>query len=404
MNLSIINNHNEQPARDTNARLPHLRRVLVISHVGDNKYKNGGTVYTRSLLELIKIGNPNVEVDLVFFTKQTPAIVKRLRQARSLVCATFSALPSKTLYFRSRTFAKKLVSQLSAEKFDLVVFDHAEMLWCLELVPPDTAVLAVAHNIESRIYEQFLRHRPISRILFHRDLLKYQLFEAERLARVRNVVAISAEDAESLRAMIPKLEILVVPPTFSYAPAERTGKLHHPLRVGMLGNFEWWPNRESYDWFVDQVWRHVEGDRELHIFGAHSETLQAGPRTTLHGFVDELSEVWNRVDLMVNPIVSGSGVNVKVAEAIYNGMPMLCTPMAVAGLLTKPDPAIAVLESAEEWVSALQGSPAIALAQRKPLTATRMHVQASTQATSFATFLDRVINQVGPPAKANSAQ
>jgi hypothetical protein len=399
--LSTINNDNEESARDITARLPHLRRVLVISHVGDNRYKNGGTVYTRSLLELIKIGHPSVDVDLVFFTRQMPALVRRLRQVKSLVRAAFSALPSKALYFRSRSFAKKLVSQLSAEKFDLVIFDHAEMLWCLELVPPDTAVLAVAHNIESRIYEQFLRHRPISRVLFHRDLLKYQRFETERLARVRNVVAISADDAESLRSAIPGLEILVVPPTFSYAPAKRACKLHKPLRVGMLGNFEWWPNRESYDWFLDQVWRHAEVDRELHVYGAHSETLRAGKHTTLHGFVDELSEVWNHVDLMVNPIISGSGVNVKVAEAIYNGMPMLCTPMAVAGLLTNSDPAIAVLESAEEWVSVLRGGEAIALAQRKPLTTTRMHVHASTQATSFATFLDRLITQVRAPGNVN---
>jgi hypothetical protein len=170
----------------------------------------------------------------------------------------------------------------------------------------------------------------------------------------------------------------------------------------MLGNFEWWPNRESYDWFLDHVWRHVEGDRELHVFGTQSTTLRQAARTTLHGFVDELNEVWHGVDLMVNPIVSGSGVNVKVAEAIYNGMPMLCTPMAVAGLLMKPDPAIAVLERAEEWVSVLRGNHAIALAQREPRTATRMHVQASTQATSFATFLDRLITQVGPPGNVNS--
>lgn len=379
-----------------------MRRVLVISHVGDSRFKNGGTVYTRSLLELIKLRYPGVEVDLVFFTRQTSALVKRFRQAKSLVRATFSALPSKAHYFRSHAFAEKLVAKMQSRSYDLVIFDHAEMLWCLELVPPDTAVLAVAHNIESEIYEQFLQQRPISRILFHRDLLKYQQFEADRLGSVHNVVAISAEDAETLRAAIPGLEILVVPPTFSYAPTARTSKLHHPLRFGLLGNFEWWPNRESYDWFVNHVWRHVEGDRELHVFGAYSETLQAGPRTTLHGFVDELSEVWNGVDLMVNPIVSGSGVNVKVAEAIYNGMPMLCTPMAVAGLLRKPDPAIAVLARAEQWVSVLQGNQAIALAQRKPLTATRMHVDAGTQATSFTTFLDRLITQVGAPGNVNS--
>ena len=183
-------------------------------------------VYTRPLLVLTKIACPGVEVDPIFFTGQTWALVGRLRQAKALVHATFSHLPSKALYFRSRTFAEKLVSKVRAGKYDLVVFDHAEMLWCLELVLPNPAVLAVAHNFENWIYEQFLRHRPISRRLFRRDLLKYKRFEAERLTPVRNVVTISGEDGEALREAILGLEVLVVPPTFSYAPAKRTCELH----------------------------------------------------------------------------------------------------------------------------------------------------------------------------------
>jgi hypothetical protein len=282
---------------------------------------------------------------------------------------------------------------MRAGKYDLVVIDHAEMLWCLELIPPNTAVLAVAHNIEGRIYEQFLRHRSISRRLFRRDLLKYQRFEVERLARVRHVVAISGEDAAALREVRPELDILVVPPTFSYDPTERVDKLHEPLQVGMLGNFGWWPNQEAYDWFIDQVWQHIEGDQELHVFGPHSTTLRGASRTTLHGFVDELSDVWQGVDLMVNPIVSGSGVNVKVAEAIYNGMPMLCTPMAVAGLFTKPDPAIAVLERAEQWIELLAGAGAVVLAQKKPQMSTRMHVDIRSHVTPFATFLENAFSR-----------
>lgn len=400
--MKLIEGENEGGADISTAGLPLIRRVLVVSHVGDNRHKTGGTVYTRSLLELMKAGCPGVETDLVFFTRQKSALVGRLRQAKALLRATFSHLPSKALYFRSRSFAKKLVSKMRAEEYDLVVFDHAEMLWCLEFIPRNTAVLAVAHNIESRIYEQFLRHRPISRRLFRRDLLKYQRFEVERLARVRNVVAISSEDAKELREVIPNLNTLVVPPTFSYTAAKRGKKLHLPLRVGLLGNFGWWPNREAYDWFIGEVWQHVNSDRELHVFGPHSTSLRGAVRTTLHGFVDELSDVWQGVDLMVNPIVSGSGVNVKVAEAVYNGMPMLCTPMAVAGLFTKSDPAIAVLERAEQWISVLGGDDAIALAQRKPQFATRMHIKASTHATTFATFLNRINSQVGLPGNVNS--
>ena len=386
----------EQPALEIRTLRRHLRRVLVVSHVGDNRHKNGGSVYTRSLLELIKMGCPSVEIDLRFFTGQVAPIVRQWRQAKALMRATFAHWPSKALYFQSQAFADQLVAQLGIGSYDLVVLDHAEMLWCREHIPSGIPVVAVAHNIESRIYEQFLAHRPISRRILRRDLLKYQRFELEQLSRVGSVVAISSHDATALRQAIPGVEIIVVPPTFSYAPANRSPHVRQPLRVGLLGNFDWWPNRDAYRWFVEEVWQHLEGDSELHVFGPYSTALPRATRTMLHGFLDNINDVWNGVDLMVNPIVSGSGVNVKVAEAIYNGLPMLCTPTAVAGLLESPDPAIVILERPEDWRRVLGGNDAVALAHRSPQLSTRMHVEARTHAERLAAFLDGVIARSGP--------
>jgi glycosyltransferase involved in cell wall biosynthesis len=392
--MSMVDSENMTSVRSSQHFSPNRRRLLVVSHVGDDRQKNGGTVYTRSLLELIRAGRPKTAIDLVFFTRQKPAIVRQLRQVKALLRASFSHLPSKVLYFRSRAFADKLVAQLHSGKYDLVLIDHAEMLWCLDLIPPNTAVLAVAHNIESRIYEQFLRHRPISKRLFRWDLAKYQRFEIDRLRRVRNVVAISADDACTLREAVSGLDVLVIPPTFSYEPARRDGKVHQPLRFGMLGNFEWWPNREGYNWFIDKVWSRARDCGELHVFGAQSQTLSEAPNVIRHGYADKLSDVWQSIDLMINPIISGSGVNVKVAEAMFNGVPMLCTPMAVAGLLTKPDPAIVVLDHAEQWIELLEGGEAIAVAQRQPRAATRRQVEARTHVAALATFVDRLISEV----------
>jgi hypothetical protein len=156
----------------------------------------------------------------------------------------------------------------------------------------------------------------------------------------------------------------------------------------MLGNFDWWPNREAYEWFLRNVWHRVGANAELHVFGAFSEELPRAPRVVLHGFARNLDEVWKNVDLMVNPIVSGSGVNVKVAEAIYNGVPQLCSPRAVAGLLTKADPAVTVLETPEEWIAFLGASDmARAAAGRTPLRATRELVSASEHARGLARFI-----------------
>lgn len=60
---------------------------------------------------------------------------------------------------------------------------------------------------------------------------------------------------------------------------------------------------------------------------------------------------------MICPTFSGGGVSIKLAEAIYNGMPVLARPFPVRGVQLPPDPAIGVLDRACEWVSFLR-SPA----------------------------------------------
>lgn len=373
-------------------------RVLLISHVADSRHPNGGTVYTRSLLQVLEDAFPGVETEAVFFTGQLPRWRKRVRQAAAVLRAALSVLPSKVHYFRSSRFASELRRRMDCGRYDLVILDHAEMLWCLDLIPMHIRALAVAHNIESHIFEQLVGDRvsiPLLGRLFRSDIQKFRRFELDSLARVGRVLAISTEDAALLRAQAPGLQVLAVPPTFRYRPAERCPRSCTPLRIGLLGNFEWWPNRDAYDWFRERVWPLVGGDLELHVFGIGSGRLPGASRIHRHGWVDELAAVWCAVDLMINPIVSGSGVNIKVAEAIYNGMPMLCTSRAVAGMSLQVDPAIVVIDDAAEWARFLGGESVYELARQRPAPSTRGQFHADGQVPRLRSFLDGTPDRSG---------
>ena len=80
-------------------------------------------------------------------------------------------------------------------------------------------------------------------------------------------------------------------------------------------------------------------------------------RIVRHGYVPEFDGIWAVCDVMICPMLSGSGVNVKLVEALYNRMPVLATHFAARGVQLPDDPAIKLLDGAEEWIAFLS-SPA----------------------------------------------
>ena len=80
----------------------------------------------------------------------------------------------------------------------------------------------------------------------------------------------------------------------------------------------------------------------------------------------ELGAVWDQVDIMICPVRTGAGVNIKLAESLYNRMPVLATTHALRGLDCQPRSGLAIIDSAEEWAAFLNSSQADLLATQLP--------------------------------------
>jgi hypothetical protein len=90
---------------------------------------------------------------------------------------------------------------------------------------------------------------------------------------------------------------------------------------------------------------------------------------------------------MICPMRSGSGINIKFIEAIYNGCPVLATPLTGRGLGEIKDPAVVFLDGAEAWIEFLRGPGALALAQRSPAPALSDRFSARDAGAALKSFL-----------------
>jgi glycosyltransferase involved in cell wall biosynthesis len=189
----------------------------------------------------------------------------------------------------------------------------------------------------------FLEHRAAARA------------EAALVTAVDAVVAISETDAQGLASLIavygekksaraPQLE--AVPPVVESSEPTRTPP--DAPRLCYVGSLTWHPNVLGLDWFCAQVLpelRRLLPAVTVRIAGSGLAKDASGqtvapeswrvPNVEVVGFVPDLETLYADCGAMIAPIVGGSGVRIKLLEALRAGMPVVTTSAGAAGLPLK---------------------------------------------------------------------
>jgi len=341
-------------------------RLLIASLVDPTTHPGGAGTYTHGLVAALRKGQPEHSVQLIGPLHPPPGPWHRSRQVLSLARSCFSQLPAKALFACQHEFRLRIREAIRRHRFDAVLINGGDMFWAFEELPREMPTVLIAHNLEHQLLTQQLAdYRFLSPILKH-EITKQIRYEIEGFRRASGVIFISAAEMTWSCTKVPGLRALHVPPLFTVTPAPRNPQPGGQLRLGFLADFAWWPNRQNWMWLIDEIFPKVRRPIEVHIFGRKSKEMPAGNRVVAHGLVPDLATVWDQVDIMLCPIRRGAGVSIKVAESLYNRMPVLATTKAINGLPGLSGPGLVVIDSTEDWISFLNSSEADQLATQMP--------------------------------------
>lgn len=342
--------------------------------------KNGAATVTRNLIQLLECPPIQAVVECVPVSSPPSRSIHRLRQAACIGGSILSSIPAKARFTYSLRYRKRILRRLLETSFDLLMINGSDLLWIVPWLPAGTRCVLVAHNLEHLLFasqagmieQQF----PLFATLTRRERQKLQHFESEGMRAVRNIIFLSRCEAAYAEARSLAARSIVVPPVFCRPPAERisSSRISPLLQVGFVGSMFWWPNREGLLWFLRSVFPQVETCLQLHLFGEGTQELASNhPNILKHGAVRDLERAWLNCDVMICPMFHGGGVSVKLAEALYNGVPTLATTFAIRGLPIQTDPCLTVLDGEREWSEFLSSPSAAELRHRRisPLLANR---------------------------------
>ncbi len=234
-------------------------------------------------------------------------------------------------YFVSDSLARDLRSELT-KGYDVL---HLESTWCgwLGLRVP-RAILSIQWlaRIDMAARREGWNRQFLSGLLMKRT--------ERRLINWFSVVrALTPRDASVIRQLNPDARVVTVPLAIdpSLYPFGMTDPDGHT--IGLIGSMGWRPTSSAATRLASSIWPRVKAmlpDARLLMVGRGARrSLKAflgRPDVTILEDVSETESYFRRLSVLVYPVPLGSGMKVKVMEAMAYGVPVVTTSEGVQGL------------------------------------------------------------------------
>jgi glycosyltransferase involved in cell wall biosynthesis len=247
--------------------------------------------------------------------------------------------------FKKSAIIDILKEEIHSNSFDIVIFESLFAAAYASLLRPYSKAKFIyrAHNIEHQIWKDLAVNSKFIFKKWYLHQLAYSLKWAER--------SIWSEDQGGLDLILTISDTdlgIIEGQTLSacrYLPAsilKPTIKSDlAPQKICFLGAFNWTPNVEAVDWFLKAIFPALKqqfAQLEFHIAGKGSEIQKhwQQPGVVLHGFVPDAKAFIATHGIFAGCLQSGSGVKMKIIEALSVGAPIVFSSKSADGLPAFP--------------------------------------------------------------------
>ena len=263
-------------------------------------------------------------------------------------------------YYMTSDFRRFILDILAEKKPDLVQVEFYPYLKVADLLPEGVKKVFVHHELRRVRNERFLQpYRLTERQKRLRDFIARE--ETEDLNKYDAVIALTDTDRQQLVRQGVTVPIYSSPLAVS-TPALRPQPWNG--RLLFIGGFHHTPNQEGLRWLLSEVLPRIDWNRPgmakgLDIIGKDwtTEWVDVANRSNLRihipGFVEHLEDV-ARGSIMVVPILSGSGMRMKILEGTALATPIITTTVGVEGIALTHDESCLIADTPEAFARALE--------------------------------------------------
>jgi glycosyltransferase involved in cell wall biosynthesis len=274
----------------------------------------------------------------------------------------FSALVTADSYnvsrFFSADFDKKLKEELQNNCYDFV---HLESLFLTPFIGTignysDAKIVLRSHNLEHLIWERLanLEGNKAKKIYLNHLSKKLKKYEKNVLNDVDGIAAISYEDTKRYEGFSCKVPLVTIPFAIDlkkYKPVYNS--VNKGIKLFHIGSMDWNPNIEAINWFLDDILPILNMDKlQLHLAGKNMPDYIKKMNCSgivIHGMVDSAIDFMGSHDVMIVPLLSGSGMRIKIIEAMAMGKTVISTKVGLEGIAAEHKKNVLIANTAAEF-------------------------------------------------------
>jgi len=122
---------------------------------------------------------------------------------------------------------------------------------------------------------------------------------------------------------------------------------------------DWGPNKEGLEWFLNEIWPDIEtlnSELRFYIAGKHMQQQffdYDSDNVVVEGEILDAVEFINSKAIMIVPLLSGSGMRVKIIEGMAMRKCIIATTMAAEGINCEHGKDILIADTPDEFYRAI---------------------------------------------------
>ncbi len=274
----------------------------------------------------------------------------------------FSSKSYHVQRFISKDFENKLIEILQQNSYDIVQLETLFITPYISIIRKfsNAKVILRSHNIEHLIWERISKQakNPFKKWYVKHLVKTLKKYELSVLNEYDGIAAITKSDANLLKQLGCYKSLTDIPfgidvGKYTVDYTNQNTDLFH------IGAMNWMPNQQGIKWFLDKVWHLVHNelpDLKFYLAGrAMPEWLLQStyPNVKILGEVEDAKSFIQSKAIMIVPLSSGSGIRIKIIEAMAMGKLVITTSVGAEGINYTNNENIIIANNIDEFKSAV---------------------------------------------------
>jgi glycosyltransferase involved in cell wall biosynthesis len=260
--------------------------------------------------------------------------------------------------FYSKEFEQKIVAILEQEHFDFVLLEGIYLMRYIAAVKNGIEQKSEIRNQKSENKEQttqiVLRPQNVEYVIWERlrdtetnPFKKWYLallakrmkaFEIMQMNQADLLIPVSQTDLDIFKQKGCHLPSIAIPTGYVYDALPAIDSDKEENAVVFIGGMDWMPNREGVEWFLEKVWVKVLTQLPHAKFYLAGRNFPDEIRTlkvkglVIVGEVEDAKAFISSKAISIVPLFAGSGMRVKIVEAMALGRAVISTSIGAESL------------------------------------------------------------------------